>query len=117
MMLWLLIILIMALVGIFGALVHFKIPRSQKEELTKTISIVGVFATAFSVIWAAYTYYGNVSFQNQNYVKNIYKEMENRNLEDNNKDFVEEGKFPSKDPNNIPDNDKGTYRRYQWFVG
>jgi hypothetical protein len=113
---WFILIQIAAFVLVAGYLIYSKVPLPKKEELAKTINIVGFVFTAGSLVWAAYAYFANAERQNSLLATSIYQEHMKTTMDERNKDFLGSGKFAQMDPKTVPSGD-AEYERYQWYVG
>jgi hypothetical protein len=117
---WVLMILIVigVLAGIF--LIYKNMEKSRRDALDKTVGIVGFFVTVISLVGGVYTYYENIIRQNEVSAYGIYQEVIKMNLDDNYKEFLASGRFPKykvQDIQNLSEEDKKMYEKYQWFVG
>lgn len=117
---WLLMILVVIGVSIITFLIYKKLTLEKKEELVKTVSIVGFIITSVSVVGGVYVYYENITRQNSVSAYGIYQEIIKMNMEDRYTDFLGSGKFPKysvQDIQSLSEEDKKKYEKYQWFVG
>jgi hypothetical protein len=115
-----LIALIIIAISIVTYLVYKRLQPKEKNELAKTVNIVTFFVTAISLVGAAYTYYDNIKRQNAVLAYGIYQEVIKMNMDDKYIEFLASGKFPKykeQDIQNLSEEDKKMYEKYQWFVG
>jgi hypothetical protein len=113
---WIVMVLIVAVV-LIACLIYFRVPLAKKDELAKTVSIIGTITAAISLGWAAYTYTDSKERQNRALATSIYQEHMKTSMEAQNKDYLGIARFAQMDPQNIPDSDKNEYEKYQWYVG
>lgn len=113
-MLWIKLILILVLISIFTYLVHNNV--TDKDEWSKTVTIVGAAVGALSLLWAAFTYYDSAHRAKELSAIGIYQEHVKTTIDPNNRDFLLGGKFAGMDPEAISEGDI-EYERYEWYVG
>jgi hypothetical protein len=88
----------------------------NKDELSKTITIVGGAVGALALFWAAFTYYDGALRQKEIWAMSIYQEHTKLTIDPANKNFLPRGKFAEMDPKTASAWDL-EYERYEWYVG
>ena len=111
---------------IAGALIHFVLPAPRKEELAKTVSILGGLIAALSLFWAAYTFSADVQLQRELAAASLYREHMQTSLQ--NANLANAGIAPTRPTKSNPANNDANaqlqyvkdieqYEKYQWYVG
>lgn len=125
----LILTVVFLVLGLISApFIYFYMPLEKKEELSKTISILGGLIAALSLFWAAYTYSDNTRRQREAAVagerlqrelaaSSLYREHMKISLE--NGDLLGSSEIARNGPpaKESPIENHVKFERYQWYVG